>query len=470
MKHLLNKNSLPENFKSALLNKLSTLLFYLCLFIFIVALAFPHNPAGNWYQQFLPNLNNRPISDITFIDSLNGFAITGDGTVGDTNYILKTTNRGDNWSIVFTVYRDLSRVVFINQTTGFVCGGYNASCSYMIKTTNGGLNWFNVNVPCILYISDMAVLNEDTIWIVDDNSIDGGVYRTTDSGASWQNQFSGGNQNPSKVYFFNGSLGFIAKNTTTAYVRRTSDGGASWSVNVNGEGFRDMYFADANTGWRSWGNNMYKTTNGGLNWILQVLPYGGIIVTTGAEEFTNINRDTIWGVGGWVQYPNFQSRGLLYRTTNGGDIWKFQVPDTTINIFRYLNTKFVNRLNGWAYGGPTGIHTTNGGDTAFYLGIQQISSNIPKDFTLKQNYPNPFNPRTVIPFSIKKSANVKLIAYDITGREVQKMVDSKLTAGEYEVDFMGKFTSSGVYLYRMEIIDEKSNQLFTETKKMILLK
>ena len=103
------------------------------------------------------------------------------------------------------------------------------------------------------------------------------------------------------------------------------------------------------------------------------------------------------------------------------------------------------------------------------MGIQQISSQIPREFKLYQNYPNPFNPRTVIPFSLKKSAYVKLIAYDITGREIQKMVDGNYSAGEYEVDFIGKFSASGVYLYRMEAEEPNGNK-FVDSKKMILLK
>ena len=34
-------------------------------------------PPGGWYQQFIPDVNNRPISDIEFLDSLVGFAVTG---------------------------------------------------------------------------------------------------------------------------------------------------------------------------------------------------------------------------------------------------------------------------------------------------------------------------------------------------------------------------------------------------------
>lgn len=114
---------------------------------------------------------------------------------------------------------------------------------------------------------------------------------------------------------------------------------------------------------------------------------------------------------------------------------------------------------------------TTGGDTTFYLGIVQTSNTLPKEFVLKQNYPNPFNPRTVIPYKLKTAAFVRLIAYEVTGKETQIMVDQHQNAGEYEVDFIGKFArSSGVYFYRMEVFDNKSKLLFSETKKMILLK
>jgi hypothetical protein len=111
------------------------------------------------------------------------------------------------------------------------------------------------------------------------------------------------------------------------------------------------------------------------------------------------------------------------------------------------------------------VHTVTGGDTVWYTGIVLQSKEVPKDFVLNQNYPNPFNPRTVIPYSLKSAGYVKIIAYDILGREVQRLVDQKQTAGEYEVDFMGKFTATGVYFYRMTVDDR-----LIDTKKMILLK
>lgn len=50
------------------------------------------------------------------------------------------------------------------------------------------------------------------------------------------------------------------------------------------------------------------------------------------------------------------------------------------------------------------------------------------------------------------------------------MVDQFQQAGEYEVDFMGKYGASGVYFYRIEVEDSRLGKIFSETKRMMLLK
>ncbi|MBK8381018.1 MAG: hypothetical protein IPL16_03835 [Ignavibacteria bacterium] len=116
------------------LNRLSTILLYTSIITFIIAFNFSDNPpAGGWQQQFLPFMNNRPLSDITFVDSLTGFGITGDHTANVTNYVIKTTNGGDNWFVVDSIYQDLTKVNFINTNTGFVCGGLNQIGGYLTK-------------------------------------------------------------------------------------------------------------------------------------------------------------------------------------------------------------------------------------------------------------------------------------------------------------------------------------------------
>jgi photosystem II stability/assembly factor-like uncharacterized protein len=316
-------------------------------------------------------------------------------------------------------------------------------------------------------IEDMFVLSNDTIWLVDADFLTGGVFRTTNGGGNWTLQQSFGS-NPNHIYMFNRNIGFIS-NSTGSNLWKTINSGMNWTPISGADGFLDMYFVDTLTGWKANGT-MKKTTDGGLNWVTQTLPSGGNIITSAIVNFSNVSRDTIWGVGGWVFYPGNGNRGMIYRTTDGGSNWLFQIPDTAIHIVGYRSCDFVDRLKGWAYSSSPGVHTTAGGDPIFYTGINLISNQVPKQFSLSQNYPNPFNPRTVIPYNLKSQGYVKLIAYDIMGREVQRLVDSSQKAGEYEVDFMGKFTATGVYFYRMQVLNDNQKQLYSETKKMILLK
>jgi hypothetical protein len=95
-------------------------------------------------------------------------------------------------------------------------------------------------------------------------------------------------------------------------------------------------------------------------------------------------------------------------------------------------------------------------------GIQTIE--IPSSYRLYQNYPNPFNPATKIKFGLPENANVKLVVYDVLGREVAVLVNGFKQANTYEVDFDGAYLSSGVYFYKLDAGE------FTAVRKMLLVK
>jgi hypothetical protein len=90
--------------------------------------------------------------------------------------------------------------------------------------------------------------------------------------------------------------------------------------------------------------------------------------------------------------------------------------------------------------------------------------NVPDKYKLEQNYPNPFNPSTEINYQLAGTSNVKLVVYDMTGKEISILVNANLPAGNYKVDFNAANYSSGVYFYKL--VTEK----FSDTKKMILVK
>ena len=63
------------------------------------------------------------------------------------------------------------------------------------------------------------------------------------------------------------------------------------------------------------------------------------------------------------------------------------------------------------------------------------ASALPSSYSLMQNYPNPFNPSTEIGFALPESANVRLVVYDVLGRQVRLLLDGTMEAGTHQVVF-----------------------------------
>jgi Secretion system C-terminal sorting domain len=99
----------------------------------------------------------------------------------------------------------------------------------------------------------------------------------------------------------------------------------------------------------------------------------------------------------------------------------------------------------------------------------KMKKNNPRQFSLSQNYPNPFNPSTTIKYKVPstvkgETSNVKLVVFDVLGREVATLVNQEQQAGNYEVEFDASGISSGTYFYRI------TSGEFSASKKMILLR
>jgi hypothetical protein len=96
--------------------------------------------------------------------------------------------------------------------------------------------------------------------------------------------------------------------------------------------------------------------------------------------------------------------------------------------------------------------------------VRQVVELKPSRFQLMQNYPNPFNPSTRISFDIAEPSHVKLVVFDLLGREVKVLVDEEKNPGRYEVDFNASELPSGVYLYRFITAS------FSEVKKLTVIR
>jgi len=91
------------------------------------------------------------------------------------------------------------------------------------------------------------------------------------------------------------------------------------------------------------------------------------------------------------------------------------------------------------------------------------------DYRLFQNYPNPFNPETAISYQLSALSDVELAVYNLLGQKIRILVQTRQSAGRYEVkwdgrDEAGREVSSGVYIYRLQVGD------FMQSRKMVLIR
>jgi hypothetical protein len=147
---------------------------------------------------------------------------------------------------------------------------------------------------------------------------------------------------------------------------------------------------------------------------------------------------------------NYSGQQYTFRGWDGFGTGAYSSPDST-GLDTMVTTSIINTI----VEVPRWINTTS---------IQNIGTEIPKEYKLYQNYPNPFNPTTTINFDIIKTGNVKVVIYDALGREVKILVNETAPPGRYRVTFNSESVSSGVYFYKIITKD------FVDVKKMLVIK
>jgi len=105
------------------------------------------------------------------------------------------------------------------------------------------------------------------------------------------------------------------------------------------------------------------------------------------------------------------------------------------------------------------------------ISVKENDAALPEKFSLSQNYPNPFNPVTAIEYTVPQSGDVSLIVYNLLGQEVARLVDDFQQAGYHKITWDASNMASGIYLYRIEVVERRSaSPTFVQTRKMVLLK
>ena len=214
-----------------------------------------------------------------------------------------------------------------------------------------------------------------------------------------------------------------------------------------------------------------NTTNTGTITLKARVFDNGIIRYTRSGEAPRIyfRKSTNAGVN-WTSYTSAN-----YTSATTLDTFYFQITGSAVGtrVEYYFAAQDIALPNAFCTTLPAGGSGINPpGSTApstrFMFNVTNSTvvenNEIPVEYKLYDNYPNPFNPTTKIKFELKEINFVTLKVYDITGKLVTTLVNQKLQAGEYNVDFDGRNLSSGLYIYRIETGD------FNDSKKMLMIK
>lgn len=282
----------------------------------------------------------------------------------------------------------------------------------VFKTTNNAASWFSISTGTSGTIREMAISKSDpkVIYATSGSTI----YRSTDGGYTFTNVTSG---TPSRTI-------------------------TSINIHPDSSNVAIVTFSGFGAG------KIYKTTNTGNSWfnVSGDLP----------DSPTN---------DGMFYYPGFATSILLvamdigvFMSSNYGTNWIELAQGLPNTVAIHLD---YNQLSGKL---RIGTHGRGVYELSGALNLLSNKAGIPDNYFLSQNYPNPFNPNTKIQFSIPKSEFVTLSVYDILGREVKNLVNKKLDAGNYEINFTAENLPSGVYLYKIIAGN------YTESKKMLLVK
>lgn len=164
----------------------------------------------------------------------------------------------------------------------------------------------------------------------------------------------------------------------------------------------------------------------------------------GIDTGDHIATVQIEDTGGSLNYETF-SAATTEEITGSHDVYfHFTGQDDVSELFRIESFTFSEEI--------TTTSESNAGET------------LPNTIKLQQNYPNPFNPSTMISYQLPVSSDVSLKVFNVLGREVATLVNTRVPAGQHQVQFDASTLSSGMYFYTLETND------FSKTRKMLLIK
>ena len=289
---------------------------------------------------------NVSLNSVDFVDSQNGWAVGGVGT------ILHTSDSGQTWTAQNSgVQLELSSVDFHSVNEGWIVG----KLGFIIHTSDGGQTWktqANQEITLGHNFTNVTFTDSDTGLILTERGT--GILKTVNGGQTWKREFLSNSSVRSDMFFVNPSRGWIP--FSAGGVFHTFDGGESWElrsgVTESVVGQQSIFFVDENNGWIAGSRSRSSDVRGGIQFS-QYLTDGMVARTTdGGQTWERHDARTgrfLWDLAfldaqrGWA----VGAFGSVVYTDDGGVKWKTQVTGSD-QILR--SVVFTDADNGWAVG------------------------------------------------------------------------------------------------------------------------
>lgn len=298
------------------------------------------------------------------------------------NWAKLETNQPAEFSAFWTDVVDRNTVWTVQEAGFFV----PTDDLHVSRTTDGGATWQTSTVTSEdgEYCTAFAARSAQECWLMTYNLLNGGgkMYATKNGGQTWQrkalNAFPNGGSFPDVIHFWNATDGFALGDPSDGEyeIYRTTDGGENWT-RVDGANIPDptpgeyglsQSFVNRN-GQLIFGtsaNRLYKSSDGGLHWTTQNLPYQENALYVNSLAFSDAQNGL--ATYNWNNFQDVPTPGASpkpIRTTDGGATWAV-VQNSNMDDFDEngplsfvpgtAGTFVCGNYDGWSYTTDYGVN------------------------------------------------------------------------------------------------------------------
>jgi photosystem II stability/assembly factor-like uncharacterized protein len=264
------------------------------------------------------------LDDVWFTDIKTGF-------IAGSSSLFSSADSGNTWTVIpNTSSFQVFNIQFLDNLKGFVQGTKQLGI-----TIDGGKNWTLKSISSANAFTFQFITPSTGYY----NDYNKGIYKTVDTGRTWNLIFDGTGKGPNFIFDFLDTLnGFAMVNGNFS---KTADGGGNWQLlasNITDSNFKSFYkmqFLDTLTGFCGAPAGLFKTSDGGKSW-------NNILI-----------RETTF------MFPHFFDKNngyclaanTIYKTTDGGASWtvscKLGQDDFSGMHFLDVNTGWATTFGGF---------------------------------------------------------------------------------------------------------------------------